>query len=274
MCTLILGRDVLAKRSLWIAANRDENPARPSDPPGVLVETPRVVGGRDRTAGGTWLAIRERCAVVALLNRRDPLAEAAANTSGRVGSTPPVAAPRPADRRSRGLLALDTATAAVERGAGFPRAALELAQRSFARDGYAPFSLLVAGMDEAWLLVLDGGVPRMQPIASGWHVITHAELDDPREPRTSALLAGLAAWRPGTAEEIESGLIDRLRDHGSADRTRVCIHEGSMVTVSSSIVHLDESGARYVHAEGRPCTHPFADRSSLLEGVGARRETA
>src|SRR5262249_29501637 len=69
MCTLILGVEVVASGSVLLAANRDEDPARPADPPGVLSESPRLVGGRDRRAGGTWLAVRERRAVVALLNR-------------------------------------------------------------------------------------------------------------------------------------------------------------------------------------------------------------
>src|ERR1700758_1794480 len=93
MCTLILARDVLGPRTILLGANRDERAARPSIPPGVLVDAPRVVGGRDQVGGGTWVALREGRAAVALLNRRDPAAQEA-----------------PADRRSRGLLPLDVAS--------------------------------------------------------------------------------------------------------------------------------------------------------------------
>src|SRR3989442_6104928 len=94
MCTLILGRDVLGPGSLLVGANRDEDPARPAEPPGRLSEAPLVVGGRDLRSGGTWLAIRDGRAVVALLNRRG------------VG-------PSALDVvRSRGLLALDVAKTA------------------------------------------------------------------------------------------------------------------------------------------------------------------
>ncbi|MGH7732039.1 MAG: NRDE family protein, partial [Candidatus Eiseniibacteriota bacterium] len=96
MCTLIIGRDVVAPGTVLLAANRDEDPARPSDPPAVLRETPRLIGGRDRRAGGTWLAVRESRAVVAILNRRD-----------RSGEPAP---PAP-DRRSRGALVLEVAAA-------------------------------------------------------------------------------------------------------------------------------------------------------------------
>ena len=58
MCTLIIGRDVPSPGQILIAANRDEDPARPSEPPRVLREIPRLVGGRDLVAGGTWLAVR------------------------------------------------------------------------------------------------------------------------------------------------------------------------------------------------------------------------
>ena len=95
MCTLILGYQVLGAGTLILAANRDENPARPSDPPGLLGESPRVVGGRDRLAGGTWLAIRERSAVVAMLNRRETPGEGATTTRGAT--------------LSRGLLTLEVA---------------------------------------------------------------------------------------------------------------------------------------------------------------------
>ena len=91
MCTLIIGRDVVAPGTLALAANRDEDPRRPSDPPRVLLAAPRVVGGRDRVAGGSWLVVRDGRAVVAILNR---------------GGVPAVSGVR-----SRGLLALDVAAA-------------------------------------------------------------------------------------------------------------------------------------------------------------------
>src|SRR5262245_13616909 len=57
MCTLVFGLDVLGPHSVLIATNRDEDPARRSEPPQVLSREPLVVGGRDAIAGGTWLEI-------------------------------------------------------------------------------------------------------------------------------------------------------------------------------------------------------------------------
>ena len=240
MCTLIIGRDVLGPRTVLLAANRDENPGRPTDPPMVLSETPRVVGGRDRLAGGTWLAVREGPAAVALLNRRD------FTTSGRTAG------------RSRGLLTLDVAKAPIEEA---PRRAMALV----AQAEYAPFTLVYATPDACALLVNEGGPPRHVDVPHGWHVLTHQELNDPTEPRAAYLLRRLYDLPPGTPAETEARAIALLREHGDQGAPPVCLHEGRMVTVSSSVVFLSETKVRYLHAEGRPCEHEFQDQTRLLE---------
>jgi hypothetical protein len=263
MCTVILGRDVVSPGSVLLWANRDEDPSRPTDPPGILQESPRLVGGRDRRSGGTWLAVRETRAVVALLNRRPSEGVATAGL------------------RSRGLLVLDVAAATAgagvpaepaRAGAGpLPRAAWSVARQSAREHGYGPCTLLFAAPDACWLMAIEPDQePRFETIPVGWHVITHADLDDPSEPRTAALLARLAGFRPRSVAEAEARLDDLLRSHGDEQGLPpVCLHEGRMVTVSASSVWLSDSEARYRHAEGRPCEHPFVDRSSLLS-----RETA
>src|SRR5512145_1458577 len=81
---------MLPQYPLLVAANRDEQYDRPSAPPQVLGEEPKIIAGRDLRAGGTWLGINEHGVLAALLNRRV--------NSGTV-SFP--------DARSRGLLSLD-----------------------------------------------------------------------------------------------------------------------------------------------------------------------
>ena len=277
MCTLIIGRGVVAPDTVLIGANRDERPDRPSDGPGLLCDLPPVVGGRDREGGGTWLAVREGRSAVAVLNRRD--------TAGATGGRP---------RRSRGLLALDVAAVAPgfalqldpagERrellarihsvsGPGLAHAALCRAFAALWEADYAPFSLVFADLQEAWLLTLDADrVPRCQPIPNGWHVLTHADLDDETDPRTARLLYDLAFFHPLSLEKAEQRVGDLLRSHG-LDRgiahprpvPPVCLHEGPMTTVSSTLLFLAPDRARYLHAEGRPCERRFADHSHLLE---------
>ena len=252
MCTLILGIDVVGRGSVVLGANRDEDPARPSDSPGVLNERPRLVGGRDRLKGGTWLAIREKRAAVAMLNRRDEPAAAS-------------------DRRSRGLFALEVAAA----GDGAPAAALAFARAAVRQAEYAPFSMIFASPGECWLLAHDARrTIEVARIAPGWHVITHADLD-PTEPRIRWLTDRLARWAPGSAAEAERSLLDLLRSHGEEARAGrpaappICLHEGRMRTVSTSLVHLTRDVARYLHVEGRPCTGALVDHSSLLDASRA-----
>ena len=62
VCTLAIYTRVLPGLPLVVAANRDEFYARPASGPTLLASEPRIVGGRDLLAGGTWLA-RERARV-------------------------------------------------------------------------------------------------------------------------------------------------------------------------------------------------------------------
>jgi hypothetical protein len=118
------------------------------------------------------------------------------------------------------------------------------------------------------MAIESGRAPRLEVIVPGWHVITHADLDDPGEPRTAALLARLAGLQPRSVAEAEPYLDSLIRSHGDADGTPpVCLHQGRMVTVSASSLWLSRDDARYRHAEGRPCEHSFVDHSSLLSAA-------
>ncbi|HEY7920407.1 MAG TPA: NRDE family protein, partial [Streptosporangiaceae bacterium] len=77
MCLLIALSGVVPGVPLLIAANRDEMYQRPADPITVLRPAqPRILGGRDELAGGTWLAVNEHGVVAGLTNQpteaRDP----------------------------------------------------------------------------------------------------------------------------------------------------------------------------------------------------------
>ena len=231
MCTLILAIDVVAPGTVLLGANRDENPARRSDPPLRLSEAPPIAGGRDRVAGGTWLALHGRDTAIAMLNRR-----------GSGGSAP---------TRSRGLLALDVARD--------PRP--EVPFECLVRERYAPFTLVVARPVRSWLLAWDGERARMIEISPGWHVLTHTELDDPQEPRAAWLMRSLAALGALSREQAEREVAARLARH---QPPAVCLHDGPMATVSSALVWLARGEARLAHAEGSPCVTPHADYSHLL----------
>jgi uncharacterized protein with NRDE domain len=262
MCTLIVGHHLLGPGSLVAGANRDEDPARPSAPPRVLIETPRTAGGLDLRAGGTWLAVRGTRAALAVLNRWD--------------GTPPGDVPT---RTSRGQLPLELARVlgdelAPERMAD---TALATARQALGAAAYAPFSLVFLSAARAWVLRHQPGAdPRVSEITPGWHVLTHTELDDAREPRAAMLLELLATFAPRDLDDAEAKILELLRLHAGErgpGSPAVCIHEGRMVTVSSALLRFTESGLRYRHVEGRPCTAAPQDFTSLLTAAVAAGRT-
>ncbi|MGK2949311.1 MAG: NRDE family protein, partial [Acidimicrobiales bacterium] len=71
MCTVLLRFSPGSPWPVVAGAVRDEFTERPWDPPDRHWDGPRsaLVGGRDHTAGGTWLAVDpQRPALAALLN--------------------------------------------------------------------------------------------------------------------------------------------------------------------------------------------------------------
>ena len=244
MCTLVFGLDVFGSGSVVIATNRDEDPARPSEGPQVLRRTPRVAGGRDARAGGTWLAVRAAGAgappgVALLLNRFDP--------------APGVA------RRSRGLLTLEVAAASD------PRAA---AERAAASEPWAPCSLVWLSPAGSWLLAIrPDAPPAFEPVPAGWHALAHHELDDPGDPRTAWLASELRAFPGLDRPAAELRLAALLATHAGNSVPAVCIHEGRAPTVSAARLWLSNDSMLWQHAAGPPCVTPFTDFTHLVAGA-------
>src|SRR5690242_5058044 len=73
MCLLAVLFQVHPDAPLVLAANRDEVLDRPARAMEVLSPAePRILGGRDLAAGGTWLATSEHGVVAGLTNRPTP----------------------------------------------------------------------------------------------------------------------------------------------------------------------------------------------------------
>jgi hypothetical protein len=160
MCTVLLRFQPDAAWPLLVAAVRDEFLERPWDPPAAhWPETPTLVGGRDRTAGGTWLAVRpDRPAVAALLN----------------GARLPIVEGRP----TRGSLAL----AALQ----------DKVPSSF--EGYDGFQLLLGTPTEVTVWSWDGSTVEQRSLAPGNHILVNLGVDtadDPLVPHFAPLLAAL-----------------------------------------------------------------------------------
>jgi uncharacterized protein with NRDE domain len=155
VCTILLRWDPGAPHAVTLAANRDEFRERLADDPGEIA--PGVFAGRDRTAGGTWLAVA-KTGVAALTNVRT--------------------GPRDPQAPSRGALPIAALTG------GLPA---DLSP-------YNAFNLLVVDRDGARVVTHEGaGAPAtVARLAPGAHVVDNEAFGrpSPRATRAAALLDG------------------------------------------------------------------------------------
>jgi uncharacterized protein with NRDE domain len=261
MCLLIVFSQMFPGLPLVVAANRDEWLARPATAMTVLrPDSPRILGGRDELAGGTWMATNDAGVVAGLTNRP----------------------PGPAGRlalRSRGELPLFLAghMSAAAGADAFPRA--------FRPEEYNPCWLLVGDRDSLHYIDMSGDdTPAVRALSAGLHILENRELDadSPKSRHVRRLLTGIE--QRGEAELV-TFLADVLRNHEIPEGAQsavpredgfirplateaACVHAGLYGTRSASIVLVpsDRSARPIVHvARSRPCEAPFEDVSTLWD---------
>jgi uncharacterized protein with NRDE domain len=147
LCLIGFALDAHPRFPLVIAANRDEFFDRPAAPldwwRSSGEQAPWLLGGRDLSAGGTWMALSEHGRIGALTNVRDP-------------------ARHRTDAASRGALV----TAWLERG-------------EIGAAGTNPFNLIGGDLrSNRWWWMSDRHA-QAQPIAGGVHAISNGVLDEP-----------------------------------------------------------------------------------------------
>ena len=245
MCTLAIFFRTFADYPVIIAANRDEYLARPALPPTALLDEPRVIGGKDLRASGTWLGINEHGLVAGLLNRRN------GDTENNAGL------------RSRGLLCLDALrySSAAE--------AARFVERLNGAD-YNPFNLLIASREEAFVAYNRWGKIELTGIGPGLHLLTNLDIDDfecPRISRSHSRFAELARRedfaRDPLAMRAELGKL--LADHStqldprSGRPNSLCLHLGDYGTRSSSLIFMGRNthSVEHFYAPGAPCTASY-----------------
>ena len=104
MCLILVAWRAHPDYPLLLAANRDEFHARAAAPAAWWTE-PRILAGRDLTAGGTWLGVARDGRFAALTNFRDPtLAQRDAPSRGELVPAT-LAARLPAQQRLQQLRA-------------------------------------------------------------------------------------------------------------------------------------------------------------------------
>jgi hypothetical protein len=168
MCTILVHYDPAGDPLVVVAANRDEFRGRLADDPMEIA--PRVFAGRDRTAGGTWLAVSP-AGIAALTNVRTGPRDPAAPSRGAL----PLAALAdrlPADMtpyNSFNLLVVDRTGARVvtHEGAGRPTYTTSLGPGSHVIDNEA-FGRPSPRAARAAVL-LDGAAPGFALLADHGH---------------------------------------------------------------------------------------------------------
>ncbi|MBS7809594.1 NRDE family protein [Roseococcus pinisoli] len=232
MCTVILLRRPGAAWPLLLAANRDERLDRRWDPPAEY--WPGILGGRDATAGGTWMALNRAGVMAAVLNR-----------PGSLGPAP--------DKRSRGelpLLALEAGSAA------------EAAQAIGRLDAglYRTFNLVIADAETAWFVAgLGSGVPEVAALPEGITMVTAHPPNDLTSPRTARHLPRFrAASEPAPPDWGEWPALLADSAGGAAEALNVP-PLGGFGTVCASLLALGPAGRReWRFAPGPPDRTPFA----------------
>lgn len=228
MCLLIALHHVHPDGPLLVAANRDELYARPSEPMAVLRPAdPRVIGGRDRIAGGTWLAVNEHGVVAGLANV-------------------PAAGGRDSEKRSRGELPIILAR---HRSASEAVAALLNSSRP---EEYNPAVLLVG--DRASLFYVEwtgAGQARISRLPPGLHVLENRPLGG-RSLKADSIRRALAEAPRLRGDALRALLMDVLKMH--------CVHAGSFGTRESEIVLVPARGRPQVwNTGGPPCRAPLVE---------------
>jgi uncharacterized protein with NRDE domain len=257
---------------LVVGANRDEHLDRPATAMTVLQPAePRILGGRDELAGGTWLTVNAHGLVAGLTNR--PLPD---------GPDP--------SKRSRGELPLILAR---HRHAD---EAVDDFLRTVRPADYNPAWLLVGDRRSLYAIDLsDGERPTSSRLGPGLHILENNPFAAP-----SAKVENVRRLLGPTGDLAGETLMTRLRallaDHStpetpdaptppdapaspdtptSPDKTAsgrrpetlaACVHTENYGTRSSSLIRVFAAETRppqVLFADGHPCTAVFADAGAL-----------
>jgi uncharacterized protein with NRDE domain len=236
-----------------VAANRDEHYDRPSAGPHLWSTKPRVLAGKDLSAGGTWLGVNEHGLLIGILNRRsngepDPLLKSHA--------------------RSRGLLCLDILS--------FKSAAAACAFINRHEEVYQPFTVVFADPSEAWIAHNSRKKIETLKLDEGLHVYSSAAdsaVRSEKVDRAHVRFAGIVEGSPSNCSDkgawvraLHTVLGDHTLGNGSTDpREAICVHGDVAGTVSSTIVFYSQPEQRFYtfNCPGPPCRESFGEALRL-----------
>jgi uncharacterized protein with NRDE domain len=245
MCLLIVLSRVRDDLPLVVAANRDERLERPATAMTVLRDDqPRMLGGRDEQAGGTWFALNEGGVFAGLTNR------------------PPSSGRYPAKATSRGELPL-----ALARHDSAARA-VDVFAATFRPADYNPAWILVGDREDLFAVDMTGkDRPTVNALPPGLHIVENHPpgTETPKVVHVRHALAGVEAL---PVEDLVPRLEVVVADHhapATGDRAALsaaCVHADGYGTRWSGVVTVPRArGVRpsFRYADGPPCRVSFVE---------------
>jgi len=230
MCLIVVAIGATPHYPLVVAANRDEQHARPTASAAWWLDAPRVLGGRDLKAGGTWLAVDRSGRFAAVTNIRDP--------------------GRPVGLRSRGSLVADFLARGDSANGYAARAVREGAE-------FGAFNLLVWDGRELWFA---SNRAAAAPLGAGFHAFSNAPAGVEWPKIASARAATERSLSGGSPVGSLFAFLAERDDGGTPEqryeRTHFVVGPG-YGTRCSTVVLLDAAGhalfaERSFDAAGRP----------------------
>lgn len=192
MCIILFAYRAHPRYRLILAANRDEDYARPTARAAFWEDEAEILAGRDLERGGTWLGVTERGRFAAVTNFRDASAQKKEATS-------------------RGQLVSD-----FLRGVVSP--ANYLAEVAAASDAYNGFNL-IAG-DARTLCYHSNRAPGVKDLEPGVYGLSNHLLDTPW-PKVLKGKHALSALVNEGAEVSREALFEILADDARAEDARL-----------------------------------------------------
>jgi uncharacterized protein with NRDE domain len=239
MCLIVVALDATPRYPLIVAANRDEMHARPTAKAAWWLDRPRVLGGRDLEAGGSWLALNRSGRFAAVTNIRE--------------------AERPVGKSSRGSLVAEFVTDSAPAQVHAARAV---------RDGaaFGPFNLFLYDGRELWFASNRAAATRL---ASGTHSFSNAP-PGVEWPKTVSARAGAERLlsHPAPLEPLFALLAERHElGHAEQRYQRAHFVVGPVYGTRCSTVVLVDAAGRATFAERSldAAGHPVAEVRETFE---------
>ena len=257
MCLLIASSRIAGCSPLIVGANRDERYDRRGIALTVLsTANPRILGGLDELAGGTWLCVNEHGVLAGVTNR-------------------PMPAGRDPAKRSRGEVAL-----AIARHDS-ARRGLDALVHDRRPGEFNPFWMLVG--DRESLYFLDSTACdefTVTELGPGIHVLENSPIDVVT-PKSRYVTDRFGHHAPTDDQSTQAAMMDVLRDHtipprasdrptdGSVARPGLfacCVHSDGYGTRSAALVTVPKSRAAPISVRacnGPSCVNEYLDYGAL-----------